>query len=193
MPKNEKTFELIYSRQKTDFIPGRAYSNPRFYIRPREGVTKVLIVGDWPRIEADYKALGVPVERLDTAPVSSGQKAAQSAPAASAALRSGLTDEERAAVKIPEDWQSMRWFAQRNLAQKFSAAPVLNKDGAVAAVEAELARRGASESDPAEETGSNGLTRREMHADLESAKVEIDPSLGIEDLVTKHAEVKAAA
>ncbi len=46
----DKTFELIYSTQHTDYIEGRAYSNPRFFSSPRSGVTKVLIVGDWPNI-----------------------------------------------------------------------------------------------------------------------------------------------
>lgn len=60
-----KPIELIYSTQAGDFLAGRAYSNPRFFSTPRTGVSKVLIVGEWPKIVAAYEAMGVPVERLD--------------------------------------------------------------------------------------------------------------------------------
>jgi hypothetical protein len=62
-----KTIELIYSQQSTDYIPGRAYSNPRFFTSPRSGVSKVFLVGDWPDIRAAYENLGVPVEQIGRA------------------------------------------------------------------------------------------------------------------------------
>lgn len=49
---------------------------------------------------------------------------------------------ERAAVAIPDDWRDLPWFALRALAAKLTDAPVNDKAGAVAAVEAEEARRG---------------------------------------------------
>ena len=61
--------ELIYSQQATDFVKGRAYSNPRFFTSPRAGVSKVYLVGEWPEIRAAYEALGVPVERIDAVDV----------------------------------------------------------------------------------------------------------------------------
>ncbi|WP_297803416.1 hypothetical protein [uncultured Brevundimonas sp.] len=63
-----KGFEIIYSQQDSDFVTGRAYSNPRFFTTPRHGVSKVYIVGDWPNIREAYEALGVEVEQLDKAP-----------------------------------------------------------------------------------------------------------------------------
>ena len=110
------------------------FINPRFFSTPRAGVTKVFLVGDWPKIEAAYKALGVPVERLDVAP------AAKPSPAAAMPLPT-VPEAERAAVAIPEDWRDLSWPQIRSLAAQFASEPVLNKADAVAAVEAELARR----------------------------------------------------
>lgn len=141
--------ELIYSRQASDFIKGRVYSNPRFYAFPRRGVTKVYLVGVWPKIEADYKALGVPVERLDEEAVTSKPKAEPSAEEALGRLTAQTTAEERALVYIPEDWKDLPWtrptaerdLTMRGLACMFSDAPIINKAQAVAAITAELNRR----------------------------------------------------
>lgn len=45
-------------------------------------------------------------------------------------------------VDIPDDWKSLKWFALRSLASKVSSEPVKTHEDAVAAIEAELARRG---------------------------------------------------
>ncbi|HET9160471.1 MAG TPA: hypothetical protein VFN88_07645 [Caulobacteraceae bacterium] len=180
-----KQFELVYSRQKSDFVEGRAYANPRFFSRPREGVTKVLLVGDWPAIEAAYKALGVSVERVDASAVTAGVEPIVVKEAK--ALTPTVPEGERSEVDIPDDWKDMKWFALRGLASKFADAPVLNKADAVAAIEAEISRRAS------EEVASNGLTRREMNADLSAANVDIDPGLTIEALVALHGQTKAGA
>jgi len=44
-------------------------------------------------------------------------------------------------VEIPDDWRSLKWFALRSLATKFGETPK-NSEEAIAAIEAELARRG---------------------------------------------------
>lgn len=49
--------------------------------------------------------------------------------------------EEQLAVEIPDDWKSLKWFALRSLASKVSSDPVNKMEDAVAAIEAELARR----------------------------------------------------
>jgi hypothetical protein len=147
MSQPPKEFELIYSRQATGFVPGRAYSNPRFYTRPREGVTKVYLVGDWPKIEADYKALGVPVERLDAPPALDDSTRDTVVRNGAARFVSDVPQDERAAIEIPADWSGLSWPALRGLATKLSDTPVLNKADATAAIEAELARR--SQGDPA--------------------------------------------
>lgn len=178
----KKSFELIYSRQSSGFIEGRAYSNPRFYTQPRQGVTKVYIVGDWPKIEADYTALGVPVERLDAPPVSAGPERIEAVSAAVQRLVSDVPEGERGDIEIPADWRELKWFALRSLATKFASTPVLNKADAEAAIEAEIRRR------HSEEEGPNGLTRREMNADLTAAGEEIDPAMTIDRLAEVHAE-----
>lgn len=134
-----KPIELIYSQQATDFVPGRAYSNPRFFSTPRQNVSKVLIVGDWPEIEAAYQAIGVPVERLDTPPMA--EPAPHPAPAPKGA-------EDPASVVIPDDWKDLGWsksndagLTLRGLASSLSAVPILNKEHAYACIEGELARR----------------------------------------------------
>lgn len=48
---------------------------------------------------------------------------------------------DQAQVEIPDDWRDLPWAQLRSLASKVSNDPVRDKDGAVAAVEAELARR----------------------------------------------------
>jgi hypothetical protein len=124
---------LIYSQQASGFIRGKAYANPRYFSTPRAGVEKVQIVGDW---------LKVPVEQIDL----SGTVAEPSAPADAIAAPPSLTpvapEPERAAIDIPEDWQSLSWPQLRRLAASFSPDPIINKGLAVAAITAELARRG---------------------------------------------------
>jgi hypothetical protein len=133
---------LIYSQQASGFIRGKAYANPRYFSTPRAGVEKVQIVGDWPNIRRAYEALKVPVEQIDL----SGAVAEPSAPADAIAAPPSLTpvapEPERAAIDIPEDWQSLSWPQLRRLAASFSPDPIINKGLAVAAITAELARRG---------------------------------------------------
>lgn len=142
-----KTIELIYSQQASDFVAGRAYSNPRFFTTPRSGVSKVFLVGDWPEIRAAYENMGVPVKQLD-------------APPAPPAPPNGLPKpaEDPAAVVIPADWKDLAWskpnaegLTLRGLASSLSATPILNKEHAYACIEGELARRGAEPAAEAEE------------------------------------------
>lgn len=56
-------------------------------------------------------------------------------------LRTAETRAEQAAVEIPDDWRSLKWFALRSLASKISDTPIKTSEDAVAAIEAELARR----------------------------------------------------
>lgn len=171
-----KPIELIYSQQADGFVKGMAYSNPRFYSTPRTGVSKVYLVGDWPKIEADYTALGVPVERLDAAP--------QPEPAPAPAAVSHKA-EDPGAVTIPEGWADLPWQKLRSIASQVSDAPVKNAAEAKAAIEAELRRRALDV--PHDE--ANGLTTRELNADLESAGVEIDPE---DSPAEKLAKIEAA-
>lgn len=132
-----KPIELIYSQQSTGFVAGRAYSNPRFFTTPRENVSKVFVVGDWPKIVAAYEALGVPVERLDAAPT------AEDKPLPAAPIINTADKPEE--VVIPEDWEDLTWQKLRSLAASVSSTPVKNSDEAKAAIRAELDRRAMAE------------------------------------------------
>lgn len=141
-----KPIELIYSRQSTDFKPGAAYSNPRFFSTPRRGVSKVYLVGDWPKIQAAYEALGVPVERLDE-DAAVAQPTHAELRAAPAELTPVAAD--RSAVVIPDDWRELNYnrpkpdrdITQRAIAAQLSAEPILNKEQAISVIKVELERR----------------------------------------------------
>jgi hypothetical protein len=126
--------EIVYSQTRRGLGPGQVQLNPRHFQAPRADASKVYFIGDWPKIEAAYTALGVPVERLDAAP------AVEPPPAAVMPLPT-LPVEARAEVEIPQDWRDLSWPQVRSLAAQFASEPVLNKAQAVDAVEAELARR----------------------------------------------------
>lgn len=93
--------ELIYSQQSSDFVPGRAYSNPRFFTTPRVDVAKVYLVGDWPKIQDAYEALGVPVERLDAADALARPEAAGPTPELTAKIK-GVGKGRKPKVHAPE-------------------------------------------------------------------------------------------
>lgn len=54
--------ELIYTKQRTGFEKGKFYRHPELFRATERGVTKVVVVGDYPAIEAAYKAVKVDVE-----------------------------------------------------------------------------------------------------------------------------------
>lgn len=178
MAKSQASRVLIYSRQDSGFIKGVAYSNPRFYTSARPGFGKVIVVGDWPQIVADYQKMGVEVEVTDTAPVATPPPSAKpeglTAPA--------MSDLDRTNIVIPEDWRTLKWVAAadqptlRALAAQVSDVPVINKAGAVAAIEAELARR---------------ELQREVHADLEALGVEVDPAAPLDAKIALRDEARA--
>lgn len=176
-----KQLELIYSRQSTDFIQGRAYANPRYFTTPRSGVSKVFIVGEWPDIVAAYTALGVPVERLDQAPAA---VATVAVPAPAAPVDTG-------SVQIPDDWRGLPWskgnggLTLRGLASSVSPVPVINSAMAIAAIEAELKRRVVEILDPLDRPNddANGLTLRELRADIAGLGLDVDPTMSPPDLL----------
>lgn len=58
--------EIIYSSQKSDFIRGRVYQNPRFFDRVKPGVTSAIVVGDYPKVVAALERDGIPYQVLKT-------------------------------------------------------------------------------------------------------------------------------
>lgn len=196
-----KTIEIIYSQQSTDFIAGRAYSNPRFFTSPRSGVSKVFLVGDWPNIRAAYENLGVPVERLDA---SGAERQAAKIPLAPAPARA--TAEDPGSVVIPDGWESLPWskpgpdgLTLRGLASSISPVPVLNKAEAIAAIDDELARRAENQPAPALDPldvpcpEACGLTLRELHADLTALGVQWAPDATPAQLLAERDEARMLA
>lgn len=57
--------ELVYAREAQVLNGGQAQRNPRYFAGPEEGVSSVVLVGDWPEIESAYLARGVSVSRPD--------------------------------------------------------------------------------------------------------------------------------
>lgn len=57
--------ELIYTKQRSGFEQGKSYRHPDLFRAVERGVKKVVIVGDYPDIEAAYKAVNVDVEVLN--------------------------------------------------------------------------------------------------------------------------------
>jgi len=176
----KKTFELIYSDQHTDYIKGRAYSNPQHFTTARAGVTKVLLVGDWPKVEEAYAAAGVEVEHVSAASVMA-DPAVTELPAAPA----GSDPATRAAVHIPENWRDLKWTGKanagltlRSLASVLCDEPVLNKTMAIAAIEGELHRRAQALNASADAD----MTRDEVVADLEAMGVEFDHGASDDEL-----------
>ena len=56
--------ELTYSTQKTDFDSDKRYRNPQYFERVESGITKVIVIGDWPAVVDAYNAAEVDVETV---------------------------------------------------------------------------------------------------------------------------------
>ena len=126
--------EILYSQTRAKLQPGQTYRNPRFFSGVEDGVAKVCLDGDWPKIAAAYEAAGVEVVRVDPLVVT--------APAYE------LPPHEASAVVIPDDWRDLPWNAPddggaslRALGTAVRGAPVVSKADAAEAIEAELANR----------------------------------------------------
>lgn len=146
--------EIVYSTQASNFLKGRIYGNPRHFSTPRDGVSKVYVVGYWPEVVAAYRSIGVVVHVVEEVDYFGDPQAIfgddnqQAAPKEKQQPERNLAD--LAAIEIPENWKEMPWVGNdglRNLAQKFSDDQILNKGQATAAIRAELKRRGLPDDD----------------------------------------------
>ena len=57
--------QIIYSSERVANSEGRTVLNPRHFIAPVEGATKVYIAGDWPKVREAYEAAGVSVSPIE--------------------------------------------------------------------------------------------------------------------------------
>lgn len=56
--------QIVYATQAVPNLEGRIFRNPRHFLAPEPGATKVFIEGDWPRVKAAYEAEGVTVSPI---------------------------------------------------------------------------------------------------------------------------------
>jgi len=142
---------------------GAIFRNARFFETRLPDATTVYLDGDYPEIETAYRAADVQVIRLDAvapAPLEPGE------------------DLPVNPVSIPADWRELPWthaadergLTLRGLAAEVSEEPIRSKDEAVAAIETYLA---GDLDRPLKD--AQGLTRRELNADLESLGLPIIP------------------
>lgn len=140
-----KKREIIYANISTGYEKGRAYANPRFFISPRTDVTKVIVIGDWPRVVAAYQKAGVPVVQLE--PGQPLEEADELAPLDPGKIAEPKTNSEGdphdpGTVDIPDDWTDFSWPALRTLAKEIDGKKFpLKKDEAIEIIETEIERR----------------------------------------------------
>lgn len=53
--------ELIYTTQRNGFDPGKRYRNPIHFQCTEDGVAKVVVIGDWPKVVEAYEKAGAEV------------------------------------------------------------------------------------------------------------------------------------
>jgi len=153
----------IFYAQNNELAPaGTVYRNPGFYAGPEAGATAVYLDADYPQIAADYLAADVAVTRIDNL-------APTYAPANAEAAQ--------AVIAIPGDWRDLPWsqpddrgLTLRGVASSVSSEPIRSKAEAEAAIEAYLS----GEIDRPQ-PDADGLTIRELNADLEAAGLEVIP------------------
>lgn len=56
--------QVVYARERVPNLEGRKFQNPRNFVEPVAGATKVYIDGDWPVVRAAYEKAGVPVANI---------------------------------------------------------------------------------------------------------------------------------
>lgn len=56
--------ELIYTDQQSGFEPNKHYRNPLYFERAENGVSKVVVCGDYPAVVQAYQAKGVEVVQV---------------------------------------------------------------------------------------------------------------------------------
>jgi hypothetical protein len=57
--------QVVYSTELVAHMEGREFRNPRHFLAPVEGATKVYIAGDWPLVVRAYEKAGVPVAPIE--------------------------------------------------------------------------------------------------------------------------------
>ena len=53
--------QVLYATERLPHMEGREFRNPRHFLAPVDGATKVYIAGHWPNVRRAYEKAGVPV------------------------------------------------------------------------------------------------------------------------------------
>jgi len=138
--------DIVYSQSPHPAMreKGAKYQNPRMFSGVVDGVSRAVVVGDFPDIVKAYKAAGVEVVEPE--------KEAQAVQTAAVIAESpALTEDQRRSLAIPENWRDLSWTQRdgggdgltlRSLASALSDEPVNNNQTAIEVIEGELAKRG---------------------------------------------------
>lgn len=141
----QREFEIVYANISTGFEKGRKYANPRFFLTPRPEATRVIVVGDWPKVVQAYQRIGIPVVQLDHGqPLEDAESAKPLPPVTdeNEPKKGSGDDHDPGTVVIPDDWTDMSWPALRALAKDITADKFpIKKDEAIDIIEKELTRR----------------------------------------------------
>lgn len=70
---------LVYTRRTSGFEKGSHYRHPAYFDKPEEGVEKVTVEGEYPRIVEAYQAAGVEVTDERPKPKATRRKKASEA------------------------------------------------------------------------------------------------------------------
>jgi hypothetical protein len=150
--------EFVYSSQKTGYVKGVRYVNPRMFAGPRPDAQSVIIIGKWPKIADAYRHKNVPVKEFDTendfsdyiqkrADLPASRTAFDPVQPKQPASPVARTDVERNAVRLPEEGeeQRMAWPLLRQLASEIADTnrPIRSREDAETVIKEERARRAA--------------------------------------------------
>lgn len=139
--------ELVYSTQRTGYEQGRAYANPRFFISPRSGIKRVIVVGNFPAVVDAYRAQGVTVVEVESGhatleeAIAGGRELPGIAPGGPEANGGNVGDD----VEIPDEetFEALDWSEKRQLVKSLGGA-VTSKDAAREFINEKRAARAAA-------------------------------------------------
>jgi hypothetical protein len=147
--------DFYYGTQLTKLATGKRFRNPSVFSGKADvEATRVIVVGNWPRVVNAYRKLGVQVIVVDENDhaILNNENGVDLPPvilhpAADAPVppkphpRTAEPLKDQLAVSIPADWEQMPWVDLRRLAASVSNTPIINRVGAVEAIRAAILRR----------------------------------------------------
>lgn len=131
--------EFFYGLHTRKESQGKVFRNASLFQAPDPRATRVFVDGNWPKIFHAYNALGIQVIPINLN--ASGYATAAGGIPETAYLPTSERREEQSRVEIPDDWELAGWVELRRLASSVSDHPIINKEQAIRAIQAEIERR----------------------------------------------------